>query len=106
MHSEFLGLSIKDYQHLDRCVAIRKASYEYFLPSLKNEDLLITTWLTASDGKFRLDRRFQMIKHATGQTVQRGHWELICVNLKSMTPLAAEKQPNSQRNLSNATAVQ
>ena len=106
MHSEFLGLSTKDYQHLDRGVAIRKASYGYFLPSLKNEDLLIATWITASDGKFRLDQRFQMINHATGQTVRRGHWELICVNLNSMTPLAAEKRPKSQRNLSNAMAVQ
>lgn len=82
-HSEFLGLGIKDYQRLNRGVAIRKASYEYFLPSFENEDLLIATWLTACDGKFRLERRFQMINLATGQTVQRGHWELICVTLNS-----------------------
>ena len=80
---EFLGLGIKDYQRLNRGVAIRKASYEYFLPSFENEDLLIATWLTACDGKFRLERRFQMINLATGQTVQRGHWELICVTLSS-----------------------
>ena len=82
-HSEFLGLGIKDYQRLNRGVAIRKASYEYFLPSFENEDLLIATWLTACDGKFRIERRFQMINLATGQTVQRGHWELICVTLSS-----------------------
>ena len=82
-HSKFLGLGIKDYQRLNRGVAIRKASYEYFLPSFENEDLLIATWLTACDGKFRIERRFQMINLATGQTVQRGHWELICVTLSS-----------------------
>ena len=82
-HSEFLGLGIKDYQRLNRGLAIRKASYEYFLPSFENEDLLIATWLTACDGKFRIERRFQMINLATGQTVQRGHWELICVTLSS-----------------------
>ena len=82
-HSEILGLGIKDYQRLNRGVAIRKASYEYFLPSFENEDLLIATWLTACDGKFRIERRFQMINLATGQTVQRGHWELICVTLSS-----------------------
>ncbi|MBL4582754.1 MAG: acyl-CoA thioesterase [Gammaproteobacteria bacterium] len=81
-HSEFLGLDIKDYQRLDRGVAIRKASYEYCLPAFENEDLLIATWLTACDGKFRLERRFQMINVITGQTVLRGHWELICVTLK------------------------
>ena len=82
-HSEILGLGIKDYQRLNRGVAIRKASYEYFLPSFENEDLLIATWLTACDGKFRIERRFQMINLDTGQTIQRGHWELICVALSS-----------------------
>lgn len=82
-HSESLGLSVKNYQSLDRGVAIRKASYEYFLPAFENEDLLIATWLTAYDGKFRLERRFQMINVTTGKTVQRGHWELICVTLSS-----------------------
>ena len=82
-NSKFLGLCIEDYQRLNRGVAIRKASYEYFLPSFENEDLLIATWLTACDGNFRLERRFQMINLATGQTVQRGHWELICVTLSS-----------------------
>ena len=82
-HSEILGRGIKDYQRLNRGVAIRKASYEYFLPSFENEDLLIATWLTACDGKFRIERRFQMINLDTGQTIQRGHWELICVALSS-----------------------
>ena len=82
-HSESLGLSIKNYQRLDRGVAIRKAAYEYFLPAFEHEDLLIATWLTACDGKFRLERRFQMINVTTGKTVQRGYWELICVTLSS-----------------------
>ena len=82
-HSERLGLSVKDYQKLDRGVAINKASYEYFLPSFENEKLLIGTWLTACDNKLRLERRFQMINPATEETVLRGQWQLICVSLKS-----------------------
>ena len=82
-HSESLGLSIKNYQRLDRGVAIRKAAYEYFLSAFEHEDLLIATWLTACDGKFRLERRFQMNNVTTGKTVQRGYWELICVTLSS-----------------------
>jgi len=72
-----------DYQRLDRGVAIRKASYEYFLPTFESEELLIATWLTACDERLRLERRFQMINLRTGQTVQRGHWQLICVTLSS-----------------------
>lgn len=82
-HSKSLGLTVSDYQRLDRGVAIRKASYEYTLPAFEGEELLIGTWLTACDGKLRLERRFQMINVATGKTVQRGHWQLICVTLSS-----------------------
>lgn len=82
-HSQFLGLAVADYQRLDRGVAIHKANYQYYLPSFENEELVIGTWLTACDGKLRLERRFQMINVQTGQTVQRGHWQLICVFLSS-----------------------
>lgn len=82
-HSELLGLTMIDYQRLDRGVAIRKANYEYFLPSFEGEELLIGTWLTACDGKLRLERRFQMINLHSKQTIQRGHWQLICVALSS-----------------------
>jgi acyl-CoA thioester hydrolase len=82
-HSEALGLTVRDYQRLDRGVAIHKASYEYFLPCFEGEELLIGTWLTACDGKLRLERRFQMINPSSGQTVQRGHWQLIAVTLSS-----------------------
>lgn len=82
-HSESLGLSVLDYQRLDRGVAINKASYEYFLPSFENEKLLVGTWLTACDNKLRLERRFQMINPETEKTVLRGHWLLICMSLKT-----------------------
>lgn len=82
-HSQELGLTVVDYQRLDRGVAIHKASYDYYLPTFEGEELLIGTWLTACDGKLRLERRFQMINPATGQTIQRGHWQLICVTLSN-----------------------
>ncbi|PCJ18096.1 MAG: thioesterase [SAR86 cluster bacterium] len=82
-HSETLGLSVKDYQRLDRGVAIHKAQYEYFLPSFKDEKLMVGTWLIACDQKLRLERKFQMINLDTQETVLRGHWQLICVSLKS-----------------------
>lgn len=82
-HSESLGLSVQDYQEMDRGVAINKANYEYFLPSFENEQLLVATWLVHCDKKLRLERRFQIINPATGNTVLRAHWLLICVALSS-----------------------
>ncbi|HAJ76352.1 MAG: thioesterase family protein [Gammaproteobacteria bacterium] len=82
-HSEALGLSVEDYQRLDRGVSIHRANYEYLLPSFENDSLTIATWLTDCDCKLRLERSFQIINTATEQTVLRGSWQLICTALST-----------------------
>jgi len=82
-HSEQLGLSIADYQALDRGVAIHKASYHYFSPALAGDKLLVGTWLTHCDRKLRLERRFQILEQTTGKLVLRGHWSLVCTTLST-----------------------
>ena len=85
-HSGSLGLGIDEYQQLDRGMAIRHASYDYLLPSSLDEPLLIGTWLTASDGKVSLERRFQIIRAANGETLLRARWHLVCIELSSGRP--------------------
>jgi acyl-CoA thioester hydrolase len=85
-HSAELGLTIADYQQLDRGVAIRQASYDYYLPSFSGDKLLIGTWLTHCDGKLRLQRRFQLIKPASGQTILRGCWDLVGIRVSTGKP--------------------
>lgn len=82
-HSDKLGLNIKDYQALDRGVAIHKAAYQYFRPSFENDQLLVGTWLTGCDRKLRLERSFQVMDQKSGDTVMRGHWMLVCTTLSS-----------------------
>lgn len=82
-HSESLGLSVQDYQRLDRGVAIQHAEYDYFLPSFIHDQLIAATWLVGCDGKLRLERRFQMVNRQTGTTVLRGSWRLVSVVLST-----------------------
>lgn len=82
-HSDSLGLTIADYQRLDRGMAIRRSEYDYVLPSSLGDQLLLATWLTASDGKLTLERRFQLVRRSDQQTVLRGRWELVCIELSS-----------------------
>ena len=82
-HSESLGLSVLDYQKLDRGVAINKADYDYVIPSFDSDKLVVGTWLTDCDNKLRLERRFQVVNSTTGKTILRGRWRLICVALSS-----------------------
>ena len=82
-HSETLGLALADYRRLDRAMAIRRAEYEYILPTAVGDALLLATWLCASDGKLAMERRFQLVRESDGATVLRGRWDLICIEISS-----------------------
>ena len=82
-HSESLGLRLTDYQRLDRAMAIRRGEYDYLLPTTLHEELTLATWLTASDGKLTMERRFQLVRNADQATVMRGRWDLVCIELSS-----------------------
>jgi acyl-CoA thioester hydrolase len=82
-HSEALGLNLADYQQLDRAMAIRRGEYDYLLPTTLHEQLTLATWLTASDGKLTMERRFQLIRNVDQLTVLRGRWDLVCIELSS-----------------------
>lgn len=85
-HSAALGLSIADYQSLDRGVAIQNASYDYRRPSFAGDQLQVGTWLTACDGKLRLRRQFQIIRSSDQATILRGCWNLVCIQVRSGRP--------------------
>ena len=85
-HSQSLGLGIAEYQQLDRAVVIRHGEYDYLLPSHLGDELVLGTWLTASDGKLTLERRFQLIRADDRSTILRGRWDLVCVELGSGRP--------------------
>ena len=82
-HSRTLGLDIDDYRRLNRGMAIRRGEYDYLLPSLLGDRMILGTWLTASDGKLTLERRFQLIRESDRATILRGRWELVCIELSS-----------------------
>ena len=85
-HSGALGLGLADYRRLDRAMAIREGHYDYLLPSGLGEALVLGTWLTGSDGKLCMERRFQLRRVADGQTLVRGRWQLVCIEISSGKP--------------------
>lgn len=82
-HSEALGLSLADYQRINRAMAIRRGEYDYLLPSVLGEQLTLATWLVASDGKLSMERRFQLIRDSDQATILRGRWDLVCIEVSS-----------------------
>jgi len=85
-HSQALGLTVDDYRRLNRGVAIQRAEYHYAQPSFADDRLIVGTWLTACDNRLRLERRFQIRRHDSGETVLRGHWLLIGINMETGKP--------------------
>ena len=85
-HSESIGLGLPDYRRLDRAMAIRRGEYDYLLPSFQGDELLLATWLCASDGKLTLERRFQIIRRTDQVTILRGRWDLVCIEMSSGRP--------------------
>lgn len=85
-HSEHLGLSLADYQRLNRAMAIRHASYDYRLPTLQGEALLLGTWLRPGDGRLTLVREFQLVRPRDAATVLCARWELVCIDIASGRP--------------------
>ena len=82
-HSEELGLGVADYRRMDRAMAIRRAEYDYLLPTQRDDRLTLGTWLFAGDGKLTLERRFQLIRDVDQATVLRGRWDLVCIEVSS-----------------------
>lgn len=82
-HSQALGLGLSDYRRLDRAMAIRRAEYDYLLPTVLGDELTLATWLLASDGKLTMERRFQLIRQRDQATVLRGRWDLVCIEISS-----------------------
>ncbi len=85
-HSEALGLDLAAYRRLNRAMAIGSASYDYLLPTGLGDDLLVGTWLYATDGRLTMERRFQLVRAADGATVMRGRWQLVCIEIASGKP--------------------
>ncbi len=85
-HSDALGLTLADYQRLDRAMAIREGHYDYLLPSFAGEALVLGTWLTASDGRLTMERCFQLRRASDGVTLLRGRWALVCIEISTGRP--------------------
>lgn len=85
-HSEQLGLSLNNYQELNRAMAIRHAEYDYLLPSVLGDKLILGTWILDSDGKLNMERRFQLIREADQAIIMRGKWDLVCIEISTGKP--------------------
>jgi len=74
------------------CVAARRgmavihAETDYLAASYAGDELDVAVWITACDGRLRAERRYQIRRADTRQTIFRAHWKLVCINLDNGRP--------------------
>jgi len=86
-HSSALGLSEIDCVAMSRGTAVRRINVEYLSACYAGDEIIVGNWISASDGKLRVTRRYQLIVPAKNITVMRGEVDFVCMNLQSSRPM-------------------
>ena len=85
-HSNKLGLTIEEYQDLDRGMAISRHEIDYLASALLDDELLCATWIVECDKRLKLARQFQFIRVSDGVTMLKARTEFVCIALSSGKP--------------------
>lgn len=82
-HSTHLGVSLEDCVRMRRGMAAHHAEIDYQRAAVLGDRVCVGTWIWSTDGKLRVDRRFQVRREPAGETLARARTEYVCINLDS-----------------------
>jgi acyl-CoA thioester hydrolase len=83
-HSAALGISIEQCViALRRGMAAHRTEIDYLRAAVLGDRVLVGTWITETDSKLRVQRRFQVRRAADGETLVRARTDYVCINLDS-----------------------
>jgi acyl-CoA thioester hydrolase len=83
-HSAKLGISLEQcVATLRRGMAAHRTEIDYVRAAVLGDRVLVGTWIVATDGKLRVERRFQIRRAADGETLARARIDYVCINLDS-----------------------
>ena len=85
-HSNRLGLTIEQYQQLDRGMAISRHEIDYLSPAILGDTLLCATWIVECDRRLKLARQFQFQCASSHKVVLNARTEFVCIALSSGKP--------------------
>lgn len=85
-HSAALGLPIERCLELDRGMAVVRTLISYLRPALRDDPLVIATWVLPAESRLCVRRRFQLVRTSDGTTLSRAEIEYVCIELSSGKP--------------------
>jgi len=90
-HIDTLGMTWALHEETGKAMAITRTELDYLASANAGDELVLGTWLTDWDGRFRSARQFQLIRPADGKTLLRALSTHACVDMKSQRPARAPK---------------
>jgi len=91
-HTTALGLGAKQYQQLDRAMALTRAEYDYRRATYLGDVVIAGTWITSWEKRLTMERRIQLINASTGDIVLRARLEFACIEISTGKP---RRPPNA-----------
>ncbi|HTN35401.1 MAG TPA: thioesterase family protein [Marinobacter sp.] len=91
-HIESLGMTWALHEATGKAMAITRTEIDYLASAIPGDRLLLGTWLTEYDGRFRSSRQFQLIRQADAKTLVRAVSTHACVDMKSQRPARVPKE--------------
>jgi len=85
-HSEVLGFSLDTYKEIGIGCVVWRHEFDYVMPVLVNDDILIATWIAENDGRIRMVRKFEMRHEKTNKIVLRGMTRFVCIDMQTGKP--------------------
>jgi acyl-CoA thioester hydrolase len=82
-HSSALGVTLEQCVAMRRGMAAHRTHIDYLRAAVLGDRVLVGTWISASDGKLRVERRFQVRRDAGGESLARARTEYVCISLDS-----------------------
>ncbi|MEQ8860905.1 MAG: thioesterase family protein [Pseudomonadales bacterium] len=90
-HSAARGFDAGNMLALGYAMAVRETRMTYIGATYEGDRLRVGDWITASDGRLRAQRSFQIIRESDELTVMRAVIDYVCINLKSGRPTRMPK---------------
>jgi len=85
-HSAKLGLPIERCLAMRCGMAVRHTRVDYLEAALVDQDLVLATWIIASDDRLRCTRRFEILRVADRRRVLEAEMDFFSLNLDTGKP--------------------
>ena len=86
-HSAAVGLPESRCIEMKRGMAVRSIRLDYLAACYAGDEILVGNWISRSDRRLRISRRYQLINGTRDITVMRGEIDFVCLNLANGRPV-------------------